>query len=220
MGTGTSIGRELAARRGSGEGGSGGNGREGDDGTQGLAAGGGVPQRTYVTGMMMGLGGILMFFMALVSAYVVRKGMPNNGWVALPALPGIVWLNTLILISSSVALAVARARFRLGEGREFRRWWAAATALGIFFLAGQVIAWRELASSGVYLASNPSGSFFYVLSAAHGLHLAGGIVALAWVVMFPTRRLTLGTATEIAAMYWHFMDGLWVFLFLLLTVAR
>jgi cytochrome c oxidase subunit III len=179
-----------------------------------------VPQRTYVTGMTMAIGGVLMFFMALVSAYIVRKGMPNSGWVALPALPRILWLNTCVLVASSAALFEARRRFRACDEAGFRRWWGATTGLGIFFLAGQVAAWRELAARGVYLATNASGSFFYLFTAAHGVHLAGGIVALLCVLLRPTRRLALGTATEVAAMYWHFMDGLWVFLFLLLILAR
>jgi len=210
----------LAGGAGNGEGASGGNGPDGGDGMQWPAASGSVPPRAYVTGVTMGLGAVLMFFMALVSAYIVRKGMPNSGWIALPAMPRILWLNTLVLIASSVALAQARGRFRAGDSREFRRWWGAATILGLFFLAGQIIAWRELASSGVYLATNASGSFFYLFTAAHGLHLAGGLIALVWVLRLPTRRLTLGTATEVAAMFWHFMDGLWVFLFLLLMLVR
>lgn len=181
--------------------------------------GGQVPQRAYITGMAMGLGGILMFFMALASAYIVRKGMPNSGWVALPILPRILWLNTCLLIASSVALARARVRFA-DDQAAFRLWWGAATILGILFLAGQTVAWRELVANGIYLGTNASSSFFYLFTAAHGAHLAGGIVALLWVLLRPARRLTRSTATELAAMYWHFMDALWVFLFLFLVVAR
>ncbi|MGH9733848.1 MAG: cytochrome c oxidase subunit 3 [Candidatus Acidiferrales bacterium] len=195
-------------------------GNNAGDGAYLPEASGFVPQRTYVTGMMMALGGILMFFMALVSAYVVRKGMPNSGWIAMPDLPGILWLNTCVLVASSVALAFARARFRAEDEPGFRRWWIVATALGICFLAGQIVAWRELVERGVYLATNASSSFFYLFTAAHALHLAGGIVALLWVLMRPTRRLTLGTATEVASMYWHFMDGIWLFLFMVLLIER
>ena len=215
----TTQNMETAFRRGAGRGGgvSGGNGNGGESAGASEAR---VPPRTYVTGMMMALGAILMFFTALVSAYIVRKGMPNSGWVPLPAMPRILWLNTVILIASSAALLRSRARFRANDEAGFRRWWGAATVLGVFFLAGQVIAWRQLAASGVYLATNASSSFFYLFTAAHGLHLAGGIVVLTWVLMRPPRRLTQGTATEVAAMYWHFMDGVWVFLFLLLMLAR
>jgi cytochrome c oxidase subunit III len=212
---------ELIRTNGGGGGGpSGGNGHNGGDEGPGSPGDGGVPQRTYITGMTVGLGGILMFFMALVSAYIVRKGMPNSGWVPLPEMPAILWLNTAILIASSFTLARSRRLFRSGDEDGFRHWWAVTTVLGIFFLVGQITAWGKLVHAGVYLASNASSSFFYLFTAAHGLHLAGGIIGLLVVLFRPTVRLTRGTATEVAAMYWHFMDGLWVFLFLLLTLGR
>jgi len=170
--------------------------------------------------MAMALAGILMFFMALVSAYVVRKGMPHSGWVALPTLPRVLWLNTCVLIASSIALARSRQRFRASDQAGFRRWWSVATTLGILFLIGQVVAWRELAASGVYLATNASSSFFYLLTAAHGAYLLGGVIALLWVLLRPARRLARGTATEVVVLYWHFMDAIWVFLFLILVFMR
>ncbi len=209
----------IDAGKGPGGSSSGGNGTGqpggGGSGSSGAAA---VPQRTYVTGMTVGLGGILMFFMALVSAYIVRKGVGND-WHAIE-MPRVLWLNTLILIASSFTLAHARKRFLAHDAAAFRHWWSVTTILGVFFLAGQIIAWRQLAAAGVFLATNPSSSFFYVFIAAHGLHLLGGVLGLLLVVFRPTRRLTRGTATEIAAMYWHFMDGLWVFLFLVLLLGR
>jgi cytochrome c oxidase subunit 3 len=205
---------------GTGGGSSGGNGGYG--GGEGNESSGAarVPQRTYVTGMTIGLGGILMFFMALVSAYIVRKGMPNSGWVPLPVFPLILWLNTLILVASSFTIARSRRLFRADDQPGFRHWWGVTTILGIFFLVGQVLAWRQMVHAGVFLATNPSSSFFYVFTAAHGLHLLGGILALLLVLVRPTHRLTRGTATEVVAIYWHFMDGLWVFLFLLLILGR
>jgi cytochrome c oxidase subunit III len=201
--------------RGGGDGASFGGGGDGSSGP----GSGGVPQRTYITGMTVGLGGILMFFMALVSAYIVRKGMPNSGWQPL-AVPRILWLNTLILVASSFTLAKSRRCFRADNQDSFRYWWGWTTVLGVFFLVGQIIAWRQLAAAGIYLATNPSSSFFYVFTAAHGSHLLGGILALLYVAFRPTHHLTKGTATEVVAMYWHFMDGLWVFLFLLLLLGR
>lgn len=182
-----------------------------------------VPQRAYVTGMIVGLGGILMFFMSLVSAYIVHKGMPNSGWIVL-AVPRVLWLNTAILIASSFTLAHARKRFLANDEEGFRHWWGVTTILGVFFLAGQAIAWRQLVAAGVYLSTNPSSSFFYLLTAAHGLHVLGGILALAVVLFRPANRpmthITRGTASEVVSMYWHFMDGLWAFLFVLLVLGR
>jgi cytochrome c oxidase subunit 3 len=177
------------------------------------------PQRTYVTGMSVALGGMLMFFMALVSAYIVRKGFPNSDWRSLNV-PRILWLNTSILLASSVTLELSRHRRMHNDEEGFRHWWGVTAILGLFFLAGQAIAWRQLAAAGVYLATNPSSSFFYVFTGAHALHLVGGVCGLAVIILRNTRRLTRTTAIEVAAMYWHFMDGLWVFLFLLLLLGR
>jgi cytochrome c oxidase subunit III len=202
-----------------GGGGGSSSGGNGGDGGGDFGGSGSVPQRTYVTGMTVGLGGILMFFMALVSAYIVRKDIPNADWHPL-AVPRILWLNTAILIASSFTLAHARKLFRTNDDQGFRHWWGLTTILGVFFLIGQVIAWRQLAAAGLYLSTNPSSSFFYVFTAAHGLHLLGGVLALTWILFRPLHHLTRGTATEVAAMYWHFMDGLWVFLFLLFLQGR
>jgi cytochrome c oxidase subunit 3 len=169
--------------------------------------------------MTVGLGGILMFFMALVSAYIVRKDIPNSGWHPL-AVPRILWLNTAVLIGSSFTLSHSRKLLKSNDQQGFRHWWSVTTVLGVLFLIGQVIAWQQLRAAGLFLATNPSSSFFYVFTAAHGLHLLGGVLALTWILFRPTHRLTQGTATEVAAMYWHFMDGLWVFLFLLFLLGR
>jgi cytochrome c oxidase subunit 3 len=201
----------------SGDGGDGGDGDGGDGRDSSGAAR--VPQRAYITGMFIALAGILMFFMAFVSAYIVRKGMPNSAWIPLQV-PRILWLNTLVLIASSFTLARAHNRFTANDEGGFRHWWATSTILGILFVAGQIIAWRQLAAQGIFLATNPSSSFFYVFTGAHGVHLLGGILALLYVQFRATRKVARGTAIEIVSMYWHFMDGLWVFLFLLLYLGR
>jgi cytochrome c oxidase subunit III len=192
-----------------GGGGDGGGGSPGDSPAR---------QRAYVTGMTVALGGILMFFMALVSAYIVRKGASND-WRTL-AVPRILWVNTAVLVLSSFTLSRSRRDFLRGEAAGFRHWWYVTTALGFLFLIGQLIAWRQLAAAGVYLATNPSSSFFYLFTAAHGLHILGGLGALLGVAFHKGRSLTLATSTHIVSMYWHFMDGLWVFLFLLLLLGR
>lgn len=191
------------------------SGGGGDDGSSGGAA---LPQRVYVTGITIGMGAILMFFMALVSAFIVRKGVSND-WRAFE-LPRILWLNTMILLASSASIIHARRRLAKDDREGFHHWWAITTVLGLFFLAGQLIAWRQMVAAGLYVATNPSSSFFYVLTASHGLHLLGGIFALLYVGWLRLHKLTLSTATEVASLYWHFMDGLWVFLFLILLLGR
>jgi cytochrome c oxidase subunit III len=201
---------------------SGGNGPDGlppshsDDGN-GSFRSGAVPRRTYVTGMIIALGGILMFFAALVSALVVRKGLSASDWQTLEV-PGILWLNTLILLASSATLARSRRYLLAQDDESFRHWWGVTTILGLFFVAGQIIAWRQLVVAGVYLATSPSSSFFYVFTAAHGLHLLGGIAAMLTIACRRGRHLVRRTATEVVSIYWHFLDGLWLCLFVLLLV--
>jgi cytochrome c oxidase subunit III len=192
----------------------------GDDDGEGSGGSREMPQRAYFTVIQLGLAGIIMFFMALTSSFLVRKGLGND-WVAFN-FPRVLWLNTLILIGSSVTIQVARRHLRERDTAAFQRWWTLTTSLGILFLAGQFIAWRQLASQGVFLVTNPSSSFFYVLTAAHGLHLLGGIVALFWVSHRNWRRsrISQATATDVTSIYWHFMDGLWVFLLALLYLGR
>lgn len=178
-------------------------------------------QQIYLTGISLAVLAIGMFFLALTSAFIVRKGLSDD-WQAF-GLPQILWLNTTVLAASSFTIERARRKWMRGHAAEFRRWWLLTTALGVLFLAGQLIAWRELRAAGVYLATNPSSSFFYLLTAAHALHLAGGLVALSyvgWLISGEDLARRVGTASRTTAIYWHFLDGLWVVLFLLLLLGR
>ena len=172
----------------------------------------------YVTGMWIGLGAIVMYFMALTSSFIVRKGLSND-WVTVE-LPPLLWLNTGVLLLSSLTLVQARRFEKRGQETAFRHWWSLTTALGVGFLLLQLVAWRQLAAAGVYLASNPASSFFYLLTASHGLHLLGGILALAYLAWRHRRPHLASSAEEAAALYWHSMDGLWIYLFLLLYWGR
>ena len=177
-------------------------------------------RRASVTGITLALGGILMFFLALASSYIVRRGVTTD-WQAFP-LPRVLYANTAILLASSITIEMAKRALARGESAAFRNLWALTSGLGLIFVAGQLLAWRELRTEGVFLATNPSSSFFYVLTALHGLHLLGGIIALAYVGLRSWRGSKIGqkTGAGVAAIYWHFMDGLWVFLLLLLTLGR
>lgn len=176
--------------------------------------------RRYYTGISLGLVAILMFFMALASAYIVRKGFGND-WFQVP-LPNILWANTGILLASSLTIELARRRLDNGDRSGFRTLWMVTTGFGALFLLGQLLAWRQLAAAGAYLSSNPASSFYYTLTAAHGVHLLGGIAALVYVAArhFERAKVTRAVAAEIASIYWHFMDGLWVFLMALLYLGR
>lgn len=219
--------------------------------------------RRYETAVTLIIISVLMFFMALSSAFIVLKST-SNIWVPVH-LPPILWLNTAILLASSAALELARRKLstpgttsqaaappNLSAGPStvesfagapalgaesaapipvgstaaniaaFQKWWLAGTALGVLFLLGQLVAWREMAAEGVYVASTQASSFFYIFTAAHGAHIIGGICALLYVATrnFDKARVTRVTAAEITSHFWHFMDGLWIFLLALLYFGK
>jgi cytochrome c oxidase subunit 3 len=198
----------------------GGSGRDGGFGGPGGSGGWHeyrVPTRTYRLGMWFALTGIVMLFAAFTSALVVRKGMSLD-WVSV-AVPRVLWLNTGVLLASSVTLEHSRRALARGVAGRFTGWLYATLVLGLVFIGGQLVAWQELASRGVYLATNPSSSFFYVLTAAHGVHLLGGVIGLGYVVFRAgniARGIARRTPVEVTAIYWHFMDALWIYIFFLL----
>jgi cytochrome c oxidase subunit III len=191
----------------------------GDDSGKKRPAGGPSGNR-YVTGIALGIVSILMFFMALVSAFLVRKGTSND-WVAVH-LPLLIWINTAVLLASSATLEIARKRLAESDRSGFRRIWLVTTALGVLFLVGQIFVWRQLAGQGIFLATNPASSFFYIFTGAHAVHLFGGVGALIFVALRKAEKagVSLSVAAEITGYYWHFMDGLWVFLLALLYLGR
>jgi cytochrome c oxidase subunit III len=176
--------------------------------------------RRYATAIMLGIVSIVMFFMGMVAAYIFLRAT-NRNWVTL-RIPSIVWFNTIILLTSSGAIELARKKLAFGEVQRFRRIWLAATTLGILFLLGQLFAWRELVAAGFYVATNQASSFFYIFTALHGLHLLGGICALLYVSFrkFELAKVSRAIAAEVASYYWHFMDALWIFLLALLYLGK
>ena len=192
-------------------------GDSGGNGDHGAGRPGSLSDQRYYTGMMLGLAAIVMLFAAFTSAYIVRKGLSDD-WRA-TAFPGILWLNSMVLLASSFTLEKAR-RWRQVQAR-FQGWWWATTSLGMIFLIGQIVAWQQLVAGGVYVNTNPSSSFFYLLTGTHAVHLLGGVIALLYLSWRVWRRNSgsLGaTALGVTALYWHFMDGLWIYLFLLLLI--
>ncbi|HWC98510.1 MAG TPA: cytochrome c oxidase subunit 3, partial [Candidatus Sulfopaludibacter sp.] len=168
----------------------------------------GADRRASFTGLFVLLAASTMVFAALTSAFVVRRGLSDD-WASMHK-PVILWVNTGILLASSLALDLSRRALKSGNRSMFNFWWSAGTVLGILFLVGQAVAWRQLKDAGVYIASNPSSSFFYVLTASHAFHLLGGVAALVYVDV-QALRLRLGpakrTAIDVTAIFWHFLDG-------------
>jgi len=179
----------------------------------------GADRRASFTGLFVLLAATTMVFAALTSAFVVRRGLSDD-WASMHK-PPILWVNTIVLLVSSIVLDRARFALRAHDRNKFNFWWTTATVLGVLFLTGQALAWRELKNAGVFIATNPSSSFFYVLTATHAFHLLGGVSALIYVDV-QALRLRLGpakrTAIDVSAVFWHFLDGLWLYLMLLFYV--
>ena len=210
--------------RGKPRAGSGGGGFR-DESFDGYDPGGGLPpgsaRRAYRTGMYLALVGITMMFVAFTSAYIVRGGLSDD-WRPVE-LPPLLWINAAVLLLSSVTMEEARKTLKRSLRAACNRWLAVTTILGAAFLGGQLWVWKELSSHGVYLATNPSSSFFYLLTGAHGIQLLGGLLALLYADV-EAWRYRLGpakrTLVEVTAIYWHFMDGLWIYILLLLWFRR
>jgi len=181
-----------------------------------------TPSQAYHLGMMLGLASVLMLFVALSSAYVMREG-GDQDWRPI-AMPPLLLPNTLALLLSSFTLELSRRSLKRQLVGSLRSWLTLSALLGMTFLLGQLAIWRALAAQGIYLGSNPHSSFYYLLTGAHGVHLMGGMIALGY-LMFrawrPNSKVGAAkTALDVTALYWHFMDGLWIYLLLLLFVWR
>lgn len=179
----------------------------------------------YRIGMWVALASILMLFTALTSAYIVRAASSND-WRPI-AMPRILLLSTALIILSSATIEAARRKLKDGLASIHWRWLLATVVLGAAFFLSQLIAWRQLVRQGVYIASNPHSAFFYLLTATHGVHLLGGMLALIY-VLIRTRKTPEAdgaqakrrASTDAVTLYWHFMDGLWIYLFLLLFLWK
>jgi cytochrome c oxidase subunit 3 len=186
-----------------------------DSGGDGSSRRGRVPHNTYQTGTWLFIAAITMMFAGLTSTVVVRQSAaPDWGRVHLPS---ILYFNTVLLIFSTLTFEFAKRSARALKNSA-RRILYATSALGLLFVVGQVLAWRVLASQGVYLASRPSSSTFYLLTAVHALHLIGGVLVVGYLVsrmqaMAPAKFRACLTA---ASTYWHFMTGLWLYILMLL----
>jgi cytochrome c oxidase subunit III len=203
--------------------GNGNDGRGGGDGPGGGGSGGPsnspLPIGAYRIAIWIAILSIAMLFLALTVVMVVRA-VESSNWVH-TAVPRLLYFNTLVLITSSITFELSKRALKREATTQFVRWLYLTTGLGITFIAGQLVAWRQLTSQGIYITTNPSSSFLYLLTAAHGLHLLGGILALLYLV-FRTRKIILNPrkriAVDIVAIYWHFMDGLWIYLLVLLAI--
>jgi cytochrome c oxidase subunit 3 len=196
-------------------------------------------------GLLVALTPILMLFVSFTSAYIVRQGLPTldpstnmlvSDWIPVK-LPALLLVNTCVLLLSSVGMELARRQIKgevalapaasipgvsLGDEKKVP-WLALTLALGLLFLFGQWMAWRQLAAQGFYVSTTPSSSFIYLLTGTHAVHLMGGVLALLVASIASLLRRSLSTQSivvDVTAWYWHFMALLWVYILCLLEFAR
>jgi cytochrome c oxidase subunit 3 len=196
---------------------------EGPEHTQASDA---APQRV---GLWAFLAVITSLFGLFVTAYTIRMSAhPSTGvalgdWQPVPE-PPILWLNLVLLVLGSAGMQVARVAAGRGQAALARTGLIAGGALAVLFLAGQLLAWRQLQAQGYYLSENPANAFFFVLTGLHGLHLLGGLLVWGRAIARLGRggdealravRLTI----ELCAVYWHFLLVVWLVLFGLLLIT-
>jgi cytochrome c oxidase subunit 3 len=218
----------------------------GGDGNDAPSPNYGQRLRRVRLGLLIGLASITMIFVSLTSALVVRRGLPSfdeqtktyvRDWLTVSLPFTLLMINTLVLLISSVTMELARRQIArqtalapvrsipgvsVGDERSFP-WLGITVVLGFGFLAGQWMAWRELANRGFHLPTSASSSFVYLLTGVHAVHLAGGILVLLYAAAAPlfhkpieARRIVVDAATW----YWHFMALLWIYIFVLLEITR
>ena len=175
----------------------------------------------YRVGVWVAIASIVMLFTALASAYIVRSASAED-WVPVQ-MPKVLWLSTAAILISSVTIEISRRSLKRKGDAQYGMWLTITAALGVLFVASQFLAWRQLARQGVYMASHPHSSFFYLFTGAHGIHVLGGLGALTYLLLRTRRKgktaegeLRRVGAVDAATTYWHFLDGLWLCLFLLL----
>jgi len=167
--------------------------------------------------MWVALASIVMMFAGLTSAYIVKKA--NANWLEF-RLPDVFWYSTVVILVSSVTMHLSVKYFKAREMSRYRVLIGITTMLGILFVVLQLIGFQQIEAGGVPLFgidSNPSASFIGIIGGLHGIHMLGGVIAL--VVIFlrayiGKRKVYGSTGIEIVATYWHFVDALWIYLFI------
>ena len=168
--------------------------------------------------LWIGMGSILMFFGGLTSAYIVRK--PEGNWLEF-VLPEYFTFSTVIIVLSSVVLFFVKGQLR--KNNSAFQLVLSVLLLGLLFTFFQFKGWQQLIAQGVYLTgegSNASGSFLYVLTLAHLVHLFGGLIALLYVTIQSKKKIFTienSLAIDLTSLYWHFLALLWLFVFALLN---
>ena len=180
----------------------------------------GLVGNRYRIGMLVSLASIAMLFTSLSSAYIVRSGVTYD-WYPI-AVPRVMFGSTALLVLGSISIELARRKLKQGLSQTYSKYLLLTGLLGAGFLVSQLIAWRHLAAQGIYISTHPHSSFFYLLTGAHGVHIAGGLLGLMflWLRSGRIANAKRQAAADAVAIYWHFMGALWIYLFLLLFLWR
>jgi cytochrome c oxidase subunit 3 len=170
--------------------------------------------------LWVAIGSILMMFAGLTSAYIVKRSQAS--WLMIE-IPMMFWYSTATILASSVTVQLALKALKKREIINYRRLLVVTAVLGVLFIVLQIVGFRQFAAQDIRLVgagSNASYSFLLAISGLHGIHVLGGVVAL---VVIAIRALNSSTRNyssvplEIAATYWHFVDALWIYLFIFFT---
>jgi len=175
----------------------------------------------YKFTLWVAMGSIVMMFAGFTSAYIVKRNQPN--WQGYD-LPPVFFYSTAVILVSSLTMLVAVRKFKERRMDIYRRMLLVTAVLGTVFMALQWIGFKTLQDSGIKLVgagSNVSGSFLAVIAGVHMLHVLGGVVALVIMLLkaFSSKTKSYSrVGVEVAATYWHFVDILWIYLFIFLTM--
>jgi len=161
---------------------------------------------------------ITMLFAALTSAYIVKQS--GGEWLNFN-LPGMFWITSVIIIVSSITMQLALSAARADRFNRLRTYLIITALLGLAFLIGQYESWKQLVEMDVYFVGNPAGSFLYVLTGLHAVHIISGLIFLL-IVIVSSFKLKIHSRSliriEMCTTYWHFLGGLWLYLFLFLKM--
>ena len=164
---------------------------------------------------------VCMLFAAWTSAYLVKRA--EAGWAEI-IIPDQFWINTVIILTSSITMAWAQHSARKDNLEKVKLAISITTVLGVAFLIGQWITWGKLVELNEHFSGgNVSHSFLYVLTGIHGLHILGGVIFLI-IVLISTYRFQVHsknmTRIELCSTFWHFLDVLWLYLFAFLMINK
>jgi cytochrome c oxidase subunit 3 len=171
-------------------------------------------------GMWLFMASVLMLFISLTSAYIVRQAEGN--WIYFD-LPKLFLVSCGVIFASSVSMQLGYWAAKKNQFSLIKTYVAVTAVLGFVFLALQYLGWKDMVSHSVYLVGNPSGSFIYILTGLHGLHIVSAIVYLLIVLNSASRQKISSnnlTQMEMCTTYWHFLGVLWLYLFVFLTLLR